>query len=583
MKLMKIAPDVLKISQAIASVMGVDVTVVDNNLVRIAGTGRYYNRSGEKVSSQSAFGVALKTKESFIIEEAGKHKVCKQCESVKDCEEYAEVCCPVKVNEHIVGVIGLIAFDEQQKQKIVNKKGSLMNFLNKMAELISSKLTEQTNLEEIELLAQKLEIVLNSVDKGIILADHTGNILSYNKSSLQLFNISQHEILTKNIEDIIGHDAFLALKKNNFKVKNKEFIYQHCNNFVRGIFDTNTITVDKKRCGVVFIFSKLSDVLGVVNDVATGTIVTNFEDIIGDSYAFTKTKDTAKQASQSSSSVIIQGESGTGKELFARAIHFNSERKGAPFIAINCSAIPEQLLESELFGYEEGAFTGAMKGGKTGKFLLANGGTVFLDEIGDMPLHLQAKLLRVLQEKMIEKIGGKSLIPIDIRVIAATNKDLERKVSQNEFRDDLFYRINVIPIFIPPLRERKKDIFTLVRHLLINCNLRLQKNITQIDDNVSEIFMNYNWPGNVRELENTIEYAVNMCNEHIISHEHLPARLLNSSTNITNNKDITPIKSLEKQEIIKALTTYKPSQAAKVLGIGRATLYRKIKEYKIEI
>ncbi|WP_353892488.1 sigma 54-interacting transcriptional regulator [Proteinivorax hydrogeniformans] len=578
MDLMKIAPNVLKISQAIASVIGVDVTVVDKKLVRVAGTGSYGSRCGEKVSARSAFGVAIRNKESFIIEEAGNHEVCKQCESIKDCQEFAEVCCPIKINDEVIGVIGLIAFDKQQREKILYNKDNLMNFLNKMAELVSSKLAEQSNLEEIELLAKKLEIVLNSVDKGIILANHSGDILSYNKSALKLFGLSDPDKNKINMKHLIGDSAFESSIVEDCKVKNKEFVYRHRKNYVRGIFDTNPITIDNKTCGIVFVFTKLSDALGVVNDITTGSIVTNFADIIGDSDTFVQTKNTARQASQSSSSIVIQGESGTGKELFARAIHFNSDRKAGPFIAINCSAIPDQLLESELFGYEEGAFTGAMKGGKAGKFLLANGGTIFLDEIGDMPLHLQAKLLRVLQEQMIEKIGGKSLIPIDIRVIAATNKDLEKKVSQNEFRDDLFYRINVIPLSIPPLRERKDDIYTLVKHLLSSCNKRLHKEIENVDDEVYDIFIKYRWPGNVRELENTIEYAVNMCNGSVIEREHLPSRLLSSSLKDKGNYEIVPIKELEKREIEKALAKFKcVEKAAKALGIGRATLYRKIR------
>lgn len=589
MDLMRIASNVQNISEAIASVVKVDVTVVDHQYTRISGTGCYRDRVGEKVSKDSVFGVALRRGESFIIEDAGQHTVCLQCEDLKYCKEYAEVCCPIKINNQVIGVIGLIAFEEKQRDEILYNQKNLIKFLNKMADLISSKLLEQNSTDHIKRLAKELEIVLNSVDKGILAVNDKGSILRCNKNVLQFFQINEKEINNRNIKDFIGEDVFEILMKNNYRVKNREFTYSSRKYHLRGVFDTNPIYIDDERVGIVFIFSKLSDVLNVVNDITTGTIVTGFDEIIGESSIFREAKLEAKKASQSTSTILIQGESGTGKELFARAIHFHSNRAKAPFIPINCAAIPEQLLESELFGYEEGAFTGARRGGKAGKFLLASGGTIFLDEIGDMPLHLQTKLLRVLQEQKIEKIGGKELIPIDVRVIAATNRELEKKVLEGEFRQDLFYRINVIPLQIPSLRERKEDIFILVQYLLNKCNSKLQKNIREINPQVFDIFMNYHWPGNVRELENTIEYAVNMCNDSSIKIENLPKRLLNKevSPKSVSIEGITPIKELEKREIEKAIACYRNekqhiSMAAAALGLSRATLYRKIKEYNIE-
>ncbi|AKL95348.1 sigma54 specific transcriptional regulator Fis family [Clostridium aceticum] len=590
MGLMTIASNVQNISEAIASVIKVDVTVVDNEYKRIAGTGSYRERIGEEVNQNSVFGVAIKKGEGFIIENAGQHAVCLQCVDAKDCKEYAEVCCPIKVNNEVVGVIGLIAFEEKQRDEILHNQSNLIKFLNKMADLISSKLLEQKNTDKIQLLVKELEVVLNSVDKGILAVDDKGRILRYNERALKLFQTSEKEIMHKNIKDFIGMATFRSLAKEKYKIKNGEFVYKNKEYHLRGVFDTNPISIDHESFGIVFVFSKLSDILNTVNDITTGTIATDFDEIIGDSLIFREVKLEAKKASQSTSTILIQGESGTGKELFARAIHFHSDRVKAPFIPINCAAIPEQLLESELFGYEEGAFTGAKRGGKAGKFLLATGGTIFLDEIGDMPLHLQTKLLRVLQEQMIEKIGGKELIPIDVRVVAATNQDLERKVLEGEFRQDLFYRINVIPLQIPPLRERKEDIFTLVEYLLSKCNIKLRKHIKEVDPQALDIFMHYHWPGNVRELENTIEYAVNMCNSSVIKKEDLPKRLISRDISLSPFKQerIIPIRDLEKREIQKAVAYYSNrkqniAEAAEALGISRATLYRKIKEYDIKI
>ena len=454
-----------------------------------------------------------------------------------------------------------------------------MNFLNRMADLISSKLLEQENTEQIKLLASELEIVLDSVDRGIIAADHEGNILHYNTKAVELFKLQGNQILNTNIKDLIGSLDFNLLIEKHKNLKNKEFTYNSNNHHFRGVFDAKPISIGDKSFGIVCSFSNISDLLKTVNNITTGTMVTSFDSIIGSSSCLEQVKVEAEKASKSTSTVLIQGESGTGKELFARAVHFYSNRAKGPFIPINCAAIPEQLLESELFGYEDGAFTGARRGGKAGKFELANKGTIFLDEIGDMPIHLQTKLLRVVQEYVIEKIGGKESIPIDVRIIAATNKDLEKKVLEGEFRQDLFYRLNVIPLNIPPLRDRKDDIVILVDYLLDKCNVKLEKHISKIEDAVLEIFMNYQWPGNVRELENTIEYAVNMCGSSVIKCMDLPKRLKVSENTLEINKNvgIIPIKELEKKEILKALEHFGHSKqsitkAAEALELSRATL-----------
>lgn len=589
MDLIKIVSNVQKISEAIASVISVDVTVVDRNYIRIAGTGRYRDCLSEKVNEKSAFGVALAKGESFIIENPREHFACLECENAYNCKEFAEVCCPINVGNDTVGVIGLIAFEEEQRKAILNNKANLMNFLNRMADLISSKLLEEENIEKVKLLAGELEIVLDSVDRGIIVANHRGKILHYNTQALELFNLTEKEILSTNIKDLIGILDFNWIIEKRKNLKNKEFTYKNSNHNFRGIFDAKPISIGDKSFSIVCTFSNISDFLKTVNNITTGTMVTSFDSIIGDSNCLEQVKNQAEKAAKSTSTVLIQGESGTGKELFARAVHFHSNRAKGPFISINCAAIPEQLLESEFFGYEDGAFTGARRGGTSGKFELANKGTIFLDEIGDMAIHLQTKLLRVVQEYAIEKIGGKESIPIDVRIIAATNKDLEKKVLEGEFRQDLFYRLNVIPLNIPPLRDRKEDIVILVDYLLDKCNSKLGKHINKIDDVCLEIFMNYEWPGNVRELENTIEYAVNMCGSSVIRTIDLPKRMKASETISEGSKviGIIPIKELEKMEIKKALEYFGHSKqaitkAAEALKLSRATLYRKLKEYEME-
>ncbi len=311
-----------------------------------------------------------------------------------------------------------------------------------------------------------------------------------------------------------------------------------------------------------------------------------FSNIVGQSGTLARARELAEKAAQGKSTVLLRGESGTGKEVFAHAIHAASSRRDQSFVRVNCGAIPAELLESELFGYEEGAFTGARKGGKPGKFELANGGTIFLDEVGDLPLSMQAKVLRVLQEKEVERVGSNRLQQLDIRVIAATHRDLEKMVGAGEFRSDLYYRLNVFTITIPPLRDRRDDIVLLSEHLLHRFNAEFTLAVTGIDQRVQELFLAYSWPGNVRELQNVIERAVNVAEGDKIILADLPLYLKDKA-----GKNLAPklqslaleIAEAEKGAILKALkiTAGNKVQAAAVLGIHRTNLYRKMEKYGI--
>jgi transcriptional regulator with PAS, ATPase and Fis domain len=318
----------------------------------------------------------------------------------------------------------------------------------------------------------------------------------------------------------------------------------------------------------------------------------SFHDLIGSSSEFLAAKKLAERVSGSQSSVLLLGESGTGKELFAHAIHSNSTRSSFPFVPINCASIPEHLLESELFGYEDGAFTGAKKGGKKGQFQNANFGTIFLDEIGDMPMTMQSKLLRVLQEKEIQRIGGQKTIPVDVRVIAATHRNLEKMVQEGKFRQDLYYRLNVIKIEIPPLRNRKKDIELICSHLLKKLEKRFHRSEITASAEVIDRLENHSWPGNIRELENVLERAINVLDEKIIQLYHLPLYLRDCEDMLTDVETITstviqPLKdivsSAERQAILQSLnmTQGNKLEAAKLLQISKTSFYDKCKSYNI--
>ncbi|MDN5347612.1 MAG: hypothetical protein PWP65_1176 [Clostridia bacterium] len=317
-----------------------------------------------------------------------------------------------------------------------------------------------------------------------------------------------------------------------------------------------------------------------------------FQDLIGCSGSLKETCNIARKAAQCDLNVLIQGESGTGKELIAQAIHNASSRANYPFVAINCAAVPQDLLETELFGHEEGAYTGARKGGKKGLIEMADGGTVFLDEIGDMSLVLQAKILRVIQEQVFRRVGGTKEIPVNVRFMAATNKNLFRLIEQEKFREDLYYRLNVIPIYVPALRERPEDIPILAEYFLEKYGRNLAKPCPGISPKALEIMIRYPWPGNVRELENTIAYLINMVEGEVILPQHLPQRILEKTASKNGGSSSSYLQEqaleAERNTILQALRTYGTStagkrKAAEALGISLSTLYNKLKQLGIEI
>ena len=582
-----IKEDIQNIAEAISSVLEIDVTIVDSNLVRIAGTGTYFEKIGQRLKEYSAFKYSLTTKEELIIEDPKSNKICHECYKSGVCKEFAEVCCPIVYDNKSYGVIGLIAFTKEQADVIKFRKKDLMNFLHKMADLISSKLKAEIKTYEVDLEKKKLETLLDNMDKAVVSLDKNANIEKYNLKFKEIFDVNT-DIIGSYIGDILNF-----IKSNNFSSINNDksynFIYRGLNKEFKGIYNIKPIILKDELKGYVLDFIDKIDAIKNYNKISNEHKIF-LDNIIGNSYAINKAKEEALMASKTNSTVLITGESGTGKELFARAIHNHSHRSGNPFIAINCAAIPDNLLESELFGYEEGAFTGAKKGGSLGKFELADKGTIFLDEIGDMSLHLQAKLLRVLQEKEVDKIGAKRNVSIDVRIIAATNKDLEKMVKKGIFREDLYYRLNVIPVVLPTLRQRKNDIRLLIEYMIREYSSKLNKNVQDVDFQAIEYLCDYSWPGNIRELQNVIEYSVNRCEGNTITLDNLPNRIKyvysNNEQYQNNSEHIFTLDELEKNEIVKALEKYKDYKkdkdlAAKALGISRATLYRKIDKYKI--
>lgn len=323
-----------------------------------------------------------------------------------------------------------------------------------------------------------------------------------------------------------------------------------------------------------------------VEKLAKSRAIYTFEKIIGKSEEFVRTLEYAKKISDSTSTVLITGESGTGKEVFAQAIHNSSSRRDRVFVAVNCGAIPPNLIESELLGYEEGAFTGAKKGGNAGKFEMADGGTIFLDEIGEMSLETQVRLLRVIEEGIVSRVGSSKQIPVDVRIIAATNKNLKEEVKNGNFRKDLFYRLNVLPLRLPPLRDRKEDIPILVDYYMNRISKKLNKKKFEISKSVMDKFLEYEWPGNIRELENVVELMVNTgrVSEDILRIQKVSIVSKNKTIESSIKFESMKLEDVEKNHIIKVLKSFSGniSLAAKAMGIGRNTLYRKMEKYHIE-
>ena len=436
-----------------------------------------------------------------------------------------------------------------------------------------------------------MKTVIENVDKGIMIIDIHGKIININELGLNILDKRNQNLINEYINHMIPNFQNIVdrISKNNETIT-KEIKLSHASKYKTEI-TLKGIKCNEKIIGIVATLTKLKE-KNKENDF-TGAFFT-FNDIIGDSDAIKNVIINCKIIANSPSTVLIQGESGTGKEVLAQSIHNYSIRKNNKFIAINCGAIPANIIESELFGYEDGTFTGGKKGGKIGKIELANGGTLFLDEIGEMPLDMQVKLLRVLQEGRVTRLGGSREITVDMRVIAATNKNLKKEIKKGTFREDLYYRLCVIPIKLPPLRERKGDIRKFIEYFFSMKSIKLGKEIPEITKDLFNRLQGYNWPGNIRQLENCIENIVNLNGElsdDILeeSEEKINEILDIDSKNISldevKEEECFNLEEIEKVTIKSAIeyNKYNMTKTARALGISRNTLYLKVKKYKIEI
>ncbi len=458
--------------------------------------------------------------------------------------------------------------------------------LDSLMHITKTALKHKTLADEKEKFRSNLEAIFKSVKDSIITVDKDLCIIEINEAANTICHLSRDSV-GKSFKSLQTHcegrciDALseTVKKKKPIEIYHLECRHKLCPQQVVTVNTYPLINNVGKFTGAVLVVRDETHLAGLEREMKERQRVHN---IIGKSEKMQTIYSYIEDLADVQSTVLITGESGTGKELVAEALHYKGGRNHKPLIKVNCSALSDNLLESELFGHIKGSFTGAVKD-RIGRFKMADGGTILLDEIGDMPLKIQVKLLRVLQEKTFERVGESTSIKVDVRVVACTNQDLRKKIEQGEFREDLYYRLNVVEIRVPPLRERKEDIPFLTDHFVKKFNKKINKDVLGISTDVQRVFMDYSWPGNVREMEHALEHAFILCHQKTITLKHLPpvfGNFFSSKTTSFKNMGVD-----EKRIIIQALekTAGNKTMAARLLGISRRNIYRKIKDYKIEM
>lgn len=454
----------------------------------------------------------------------------------------------------------------------------------------------------LNIAAAMLQSVVDTVNEAITIIDHEEKVAVWNRRAEELYNIPAEEITGRSINSFFTRLVATTVFREGQEVRNS--YHQPCDG-THVLINAGPILDGDSLLGSISAERDITELVHLHQDLSKATTqvrllekeINNingrndpFQKILGHSRLLAASVTIARRVADTNVSVLIRGESGTGKDLFAEAIHKAGGRNKKPFIIINCGAIPSTLFESELFGYEKGAFTGADRKGKPGKFELAHGGTVFLDEIGELPAEMQVKLLRVIQQNVFYRVGGNEPVNVDVRIIAATHRNLEEMITRNHFREDLYYRLNVVSLEVPPLRERKEDIPELVYTFIQEFSRQHGRNITQVDPELMSLLLNYSWPGNVRELRNVLERLVILSESGTITAEHAPkslkslARSLQGSAGKTGRTVTDITRNAERELIVKALREAggNKAKAARALGIPRSTLYYRIKVLKLD-
>lgn len=582
--LMQIQPTILRFAKVLSRVLQLEVEIVDGALRRVAGSGPYGKFLGQKLERNSRLlRYVIQTGKEKVVIQSRMDPLCDDCENKVNCKEKAFLGTPIFFQDVCVGVISLVAFTQEQQERIKHNLHEFSDYVQHISTIFISKLLDEQS--GVNHTSKALMTLIDNIDQGVLILSSRNKLKFANAIALNLLNL--------NYEKMIGKTFTIRplIYQESFNGGHMQYVIT-CGDI------SEILTGQLHNIQDYQIFLMAFHQLPRYTNPAFESDEPHIEHLIGESPPMRKLKKLISRIAPSPSSVLITGESGTGKEVVARAIHQLSHRSNKAFIAINCAAIPEQLLESELFGYVKGAFTGASSNGKQGLIQAANQGTLFLDEVGDMPLVIQAKLLRAIEAREIQPIGANKAISVDIRIISATNQNLEKFVREGKFREDLYYRLNVIPLALPPLRERQGDLLLLIHYFLNLHTKRLGLVYPGVSQEVLECLKVYHWPGNLRELSNLMEYLINVTSSgDVIDIALLPPNLVSHRKNdfkvetviVPNIEEkeqamdgAIVLEDMEKQLIREALSRYgSKKQAAKMLGIGIATLYRKIKLYEL--
>ena len=496
-----IVPELKYLANTLSAVLNLDVTIVDVDLKRLVGTGHLKDKVGDHSPDRSAFWKCIQNGQHLFVDDPRVSAACQDCAARDTCTEEVEFCIPIRYNGRIVGVLGMCAFSQTMKDEIIRNKDHMLAFEEQLSKLISSILREREFESILEYHSSELMTLVNSLDEGVLILSKNEEILTANRQMFRILGLEERPLGHLRLYDVLPEEAYVKLQEHRaparlvgpFLINRKEYLVT-----------INPIEVKSGRTGTILLFSDFSNMRQSVIRVDKKKNIITFEDILGECEAIKNARRQAQQIAEYDVPVLLTGETGTGKDLFSQAIHEASHRKGNIYMPINCGAIPENLIESEMFGYDKGAFTGAASTGHAGKLEVCKDGTLLLDEVGDLPLQTQVKLLRALENKEIIRVGGHTPIRVNPRIIAATHRDLNQMMKENTFREDLFYRLNVVSIHIPPLRERGYDIIILARYFLRRFAETYNKPITGFTSESEKLLMRYPFPGNIRELRNIV-------------------------------------------------------------------------------
>lgn len=559
-----IRPSVERFVTAVSNSMRLEVAVFDSDSQLFYSTPTYVKKKGRTVHAPSLREVMENG--SVLVNKPGEMASCIGCRFKTHCPSTIEILCCIRADTCIAGVLAFTSFTKEGQKRITENTTVYLNAITEFANMIGSLLISHSGGTSPVNLDVNLLTSMELCSQPMLLTDAHGVILQYNQLAENLFSVCN--ISSTSLWQIFPQSVVKRIMEGNNLYEKSVNIGEAATKI-----STRAIIVDDQVTGF---FIRLSD-----NLYKPSKDTSYFEGIIGSSPAITRVQKVIKRIADSPTPVLITGETGTGKELIARAIHEQSGRNKYPFVAINCSSIPDNLFESELFGYEEGSFTGAKKGGKIGKLEMAQGGTLFLDEIGEMPLFAQPKLLRILQEYELERIGSSKKIHLDIRIIAATNRDLAEMVDEGKFRSDLYYRINVINLELPPLRARRDDIIPLAENYLKKLKMKMNTPLTSISPEACEELLDYDWPGNIRQLQNVVEYAANLCESDTLMPSDLPETVRERERAQTRPSMYSVPGGSRDEDVLSLLEKYGYTlegkrKIAEELGISLRTLYRRI-------